>query len=170
MTSHHASSYLHSRGICLFILLLASVVAPAADTNEFILQMTNRLGVSFPADAKVEHIKRHGTHEWFAVVTVSPTNAVTFKKDIAWKKRDPDSQNLLWHDKHSAGRLGFIPGPLTIPEAIKEWWGEVKADTTIYLSEFKRIGPNELSEHGAVMIFLSEEFGKLWVWSYELPK
>ena len=163
------------------ILLLAITTASAADTNQFMLQITNRLGISFPADAKVEYVETYlgreplgsrtnVTHEWFAVVTMSPSNAVVFKHEVTSKKRDPDSQRVSWQDKNSKYVFGFIPGPHTIPKPIKEWWGEVKADTTIYLSEFKRVSPNGLSIRGGVMIFLSGESGRLWIWSYELPK
>lgn len=181
MNSHHSTPQMHSRCICLFIFLLTATVVSGADTNQFILQITNRLGVLFPPDAKIENVETNVgraplgygtnfTHEWFAVVTMTPTNAATFKRDIAAKKRDESSQRLVCEDKESGYSLGWFPGPREIPEHIKKWWGEPKPDSLIYLAEFKTVGPNALSDRGGVMVFLSRESGRLWIWSYALPK
>ena len=101
---------------------------------------------------------------------MSPTNALGFKREVISKKRDADVQLLDYTDRESRTVYGWIPGPFTFPESVKPWWGEQKTDTMIRLSEFKTVSPNARSDRGAVMIFMSVESGKLWIWTYEIPK
>jgi len=104
-------------------------------------------------------------------VSMSPPNAQQFRKEVASVKRDANFQRLICVDQNPmSGVLGWIPGPHTIPDFIKKWWGGPEANVTIYLDEFRIVRPGGALPRGAIMIFMSEETGKLWIWTYEFAK
>ncbi len=183
--------------LLLFPFWLSVSIASGENTNDFVDQIEQQLGVSLPKDAIVEHAEPYVgvpyhigaptnlTHEWFGVFTMSPTNTQVFKHELI--ARNPpwseiNSNNSILNGSLVCRRdqrnpnmvITVFLGPHVIPKSVLPWWNaEVEIEpnknspVTTTFLVWK-IKSNRSFGGGTVLI--AEKTGKIWIWTCQIPQ
>lgn len=162
----------------LFLAAFAGVGAAAAQPNpgisaREISRVRKRLrkdfGFSLPASVKFMTVAR-SANNWvmFAGVKMPVPDAVGFKKELIALRR-PKTQILLYEDKDSGARLGYLPAFDVEPVSIEAWQTNnnfTGGETMLYISNNRQIGESEFKVVSYLVMFSQESTGLAYFYFY----